>query len=80
MKNFILLETYNFPHEYLIIKMRLEQENIRYFFQNETMVGLLPSSSFAFGGIQLYVNLNDIDRAKEILDSFNNSSSHLNIV
>jgi len=51
-----------------------------HYFQNETLVGLIPFSSSAFGGIKLMVHPQDVSKAKEILDSFNDKSSSLRIV
>lgn len=80
MKNYHTLAIFTFPHEYAILKLLFDQENIRYIFENETMVGVFPFYSNALGGIHLKVYKTDIERAKEILDSFNGSSSPLKIV
>ena len=80
MKDFTTLAIFTYPHEYAILKLLLEQENIRHFFQNETMVGVFPFYSNALGGIHLKVHQQDTDRAKEILDGFNKNSAPLKIV
>ncbi|MGB7785304.1 MAG: DUF2007 domain-containing protein [Salinimicrobium sp.] len=80
MKDFILLATYTYPHEYAVLKLLFEQEHIRHFFQNETMIGVFPFYSNAIGGIQLRVHLEDKERAEEIIDSFNDFNSPLKIV
>lgn len=80
MKNFVTLAVFTYPHEYAVLKLLFEQEHIRYFFQNETMIGVFPFYSNALGGILLKVHLADIDKAREILDSFNETSSPLKIV
>ena len=80
MKNYHTLAIFTFPHEYAILKLLFDQEHIRYIFENETMVGVFPFYSNALGGIHLKVHESDIERAKEILDSFNRSSSPLKIV
>ncbi|MDT0642703.1 DUF2007 domain-containing protein [Zunongwangia sp. F363] len=80
MKNFICLATFTYAHEYLVIQPLLNQENIRYLFENETLIGLFPYYSNAFGGIRLMVHPEDITEAKRILDSFTKGSSHLRIV
>jgi hypothetical protein len=80
MKDFITIAVFTYPHEYTVLKLLLQQESIRHFFQNETMVGVFPFYSNALGGILLKVHRDDIERAKEILDSFNGTSSPLKIV
>lgn len=80
MKDFITLATFTFPHEYAVLKLLLEQENISYFFENETMVGVFPFYSNALGGIHLKVHKHDRERAEEILNSLNGNSSPLKIV
>lgn len=80
MKAYKCLTTFTYPHEYFVLKLEFEDAGIRYYFQNETLVGLLPLSSFAFGGIRLMVHPSDFRRAKQIIDSLNDKSSHLRIV
>ena len=70
MRNFVTLAVFTYPHEYTVLKLLLEQEQIQHFFVNETMVEVFPFYSNALGGILLKVHRLDIDRAKEILDSF----------
>lgn len=80
MKDYICLATFTYPHEYFVIKLKFEAAVIRHYFQNETLIGLLPMSSFAFGGIRLMVHPLDISKAKQIIDSLNDKSSNLRIV
>ena len=80
MKDYHTIAIFTFPHEYAILKLLFDQEHIRYIFENETMVGVFPFYSNALGGIHLKVHETEIERAKEILDSFNGSSSPLKIV
>lgn len=80
MKDFVLLATFTYPHEYAVLKLLFEQENIRHFFQNETMIGVFPFYSNAIGGIRLKVHREDTERAREIIDSLNDFNSPLKIV
>ncbi|SDS37370.1 hypothetical protein SAMN04488553_2108 [Gramella sp. MAR_2010_147] len=80
MKHYRCLATFTYHHEFIVLKINLENAGIRHYFQNETLVGLLPLSSFAFGGIRLMVHPLDISKAKEIIDSLNDKSSNLRIV
>lgn len=80
MKDFITLAVFTYPHEYTVLKLLLDQEGIQHFFENETMVGVFPFYSNALGGILLKVHRLDIERAREILEGFDNNSAPLKIV
>ena len=80
MKDFITIAVFTYPHEFAVLKLLLEQEGIQHFFQNETMVGVFPFYSNALGGINLKVHPTDVEKAKEILNSFTGTSSPLKIV
>lgn len=67
MENFVTIAIFNYPHEITILKHRLEQEEIRFFFENETMMNIVPMYSQALGGIKLKVHPEDEALAKEIL-------------
>ena len=56
MENFVTVAIFNYQHETLIIKNLLEQEGISYFFENETIVGIDPLATIAYGGIKLKVS------------------------
>ncbi len=79
MENFITVAIFNYQHETLIIKNLLEQEGIAYFFENETIVGIDPFATIAYGGIKLKVHPNDEATVKEILKKLN-EDDHLKIV
>jgi hypothetical protein len=70
MKSFIKLAVFNFQHEYAVLQLLLEQEDIRFFFQNETALSVMPFYGNAIGGIILKVHPEDFNRAKEIVDQF----------
>ena len=80
MKNYVTIAIFSFPHDYAILRLLFDQEHIRYIFENETMIGVFPFYSNALGGIHLKVHKEDQERAEEILESFNGSSSPLKIV
>ena len=79
MENFITVAVFNYQHETLIIKNLLEQEGIAYFFENETIVGIDPFATIAYGGLKLKVHPNDEATVKEILKKLN-EDDHLKIV
>lgn len=80
MRDYKCIATFTYPYEYFVLKLKFEDAGIRHYFQNETLIGLLPLSSLAFGGIRLMVHPSDLSSAKEIIDSLNDKSSHLRIV
>ena len=79
MKHFTTLAVFTYPAEYAVLRLLLEQEEIRHVFQNETMIGVLPFHSHAIGGIQLKVYKDDIASAKIIIEKWN-FQNHLYIV
>lgn len=80
MKDFVTLATFTYPHEYAVLKLLFEQDNIRHFFQNETMIGVFPFYSNAIGGIHLKVHIEDREQAEKIINSLNDFNSPLKIV
>lgn len=80
MEEFVTVAVFTYPHEYAVLKLLLEKENVNHFFQNETMIAVFPFYSNALGGVHLKVHKTDAERAKKILDSFDDSSSPLKIV
>ncbi|GAA4273266.1 DUF2007 domain-containing protein [Aquimarina gracilis] len=79
MKDFVIIKTYTYPHEYAVLKLLLDQEGISYFFENETMIGVFPFYSNALGGINLRVHLKDKNKVLQIINDLN-TNSHLRIV
>ncbi|MEM0517455.1 DUF2007 domain-containing protein [Aequorivita flava] len=79
MKHFKTIAIFQYPAEYAILQLLFEQEEIRYFFENETMISVFPFYSNAIGGIRLQVHLDDVAQAEEIIANLN-SSSDLKIV
>jgi hypothetical protein len=79
MKDFIIIKTYTYSFEYAILKLLLDQEDISYFFENETMVGVFPFYSNALGGINLKVHQRDKEKVLQIINDLD-TNSHLRIV
>ncbi len=77
MTEFETIAIFNFPHEIIVLKSILENEGIPFLFQNENLVSVNPMASYAYGGIQLKVHPNDVEKVKEIL---NNLNTNLEIV
>ena len=74
MEDFNTIAIFTFPSEYAVLRLLFDQENIQYVFLHETMIGVLPFHSNAFGGIRLQVHKNDIERATKIMNQLNDSS------
>lgn len=77
MENFKTIAIFNYAHEIVVLKHRLDQEEIQYYFENETMTSVAPFYSNALGGIKLKIHPNDFERVQAILDELN---SNLKIV
>lgn len=77
MSEFITVATFNFAHEIMVLKSILDYEEIPYLFKNENLIAVDPLSSYAYGGIDLKLHPNDIEKVKEIL---NNLNTNLEIV
>lgn len=75
MENFVTVAIFNYSHEITILKHRLEQEGIPYFFENENLVSVDPFSSIAYGGIKLKVHSNDLLATKEIVEELSNNDN-----
>lgn len=74
MEEFVTAAIFNYPHEITILKHRLEQEDIAYFFENEATTSIVPMYSIALGGIKLKVHPNDLPSVQKILDDLNDPS------
>ncbi len=79
MERYQTIAVFTYPSEYTVLKHLLQLKGIRFVFENETTIGILPFHSNAIGGIRLKVHEEDVPRAHEIIND-HNSSSHLRIV
>jgi hypothetical protein len=77
MEDFKTIAIFNYTHEIVVLKHRLDQEEIQYYFENETMSSIAPFYSNALGGIKLKIHPTDFEKVQNILDELN---SNLNIV
>jgi Putative prokaryotic signal transducing protein len=75
MKDYQVIAVFTYPSEYTVLQHLLQQADIRFVFQNETMISVLPFHSNAIGGIRLMVHHEDASDALEILNNLNNPSS-----
>ncbi|MBC5839615.1 DUF2007 domain-containing protein [Flavobacterium muglaense] len=67
MEAFITIAVFDYIHEIEILKHRLDQEELKYFFENEIMSSFAPMYSTALGGIKLKIHPNDFATVKTIL-------------
>lgn len=74
MNDYSLLAIFTYASEYTVLQHLLQQANLRFVFQNETMISVLPFHSNAVGGIRLMVYNDDVAEASEILSNLNNPS------
>ncbi len=75
MAEFVTIAIFNFPHEILVLKSILENENIPHLFLNENLIGINPMATIAYGGIQLKVHPNDFQTVQTILDQLSENEN-----
>ena len=75
MNEFITVAVFDYPHEITVLKHLLDQSRIQYFFENETMMNIVPMYSQALGGIKLKVHPNDLETVREILKKLNDDTN-----
>jgi len=75
MEHFVTIAFFTYPSEYAVLRLLLEQEDIRFVFQNETMIGILPFHSNAMGGIRLKVHPDHRELALAILENWKGKSN-----
>lgn len=80
MKNFTLVATFTYPHECYVLKHVLDDQDIPFYLENETMVGISPFYSNALGGIKLYVHCEYVEQVKKIIEHLEDTNNHLKIV
>ncbi len=74
MKDYQVIAIFTYASEYTVLRHLLQQADLRFVFQNETMISVLPFHSNAIGGIRLMVHHEDVKEASEILSNLNNPS------
>ena len=69
MEDFKTMAIFSNSNEYIVLKHLLEQAEVRFIFQNETVMGVLPFHSNKHGGIRLKVHQDHIKKAEKIISS-----------
>ncbi|KVV13471.1 DUF2007 domain-containing protein [Flavobacterium sp. TMP13] len=72
MKGFKTIAIFNYQHETVVLKHLLEQDEIPYFFENETTLSIVPFYANALGGIKLKIHHSDFERVQTFIDNLNN--------
>jgi len=75
MTEFVTVAVFDYPHEITVLKHLLDQSELQYFFENETMMNIVPMYSQALGGIKLKVHPNDVETVQEILKNLEGDSN-----
>jgi hypothetical protein len=70
-KDFVLMATFQYQSELLILRSLLEYEMIYFQIQDEHIVSMDPFATIAYGGIKLWVYEKDVERADKIINDFN---------
>lgn len=69
MSKFKQIANYQYSSEAYLFKGKLESEGVEVFMQNENTINTDPLLSNAVGGVKLFVNSDDVMKAKQILAS-----------
>lgn len=77
MKDFIVIATFTYPHEYAVLRLLLEKEQIAHVFENETIVTVSPFYSNAIGGIKLKIHEKDYKVVKEMLEQLDTPNLYI---
>jgi hypothetical protein len=64
--DFVVLQSFNNYLDAHLLMAKLESEDIQCWLQDENTVTLYPILTNAVGGIKLFVNKNDLSRARQI--------------
>jgi hypothetical protein len=75
MKQFVTAAVFTYPHEIAILRHLLQSAGLQFYFENETMLAVVPMYTQALGGIKLKVHVNDLATVKRILDEFENDNN-----
>ena len=68
-QSLIEIANYQYSSEAYLFKGKLESEGIEVFLQNENTINTDPLLSNALGGVKIFVNSEDVLKARHILDS-----------
>lgn len=67
MAEFVTVAVFTLPHEYAVVRARMESDGIHCFAMDESTVSAHPFYSNLVGGIKLQVPSGDVAHAREIL-------------
>jgi hypothetical protein len=75
MTEFVTIAVFDYPNEITVLRHLLDQSELQYYFENETMTTIAPMYSQALGGIRLKVHPNDVETVQEILKNLSGDSN-----
>jgi len=75
MQNYVTVAIFTYASEYAVLEHLLQQADIPYIFENETMISVLPFHSNAFGGIRLKVHPEFQNEAKKIIQDLDSTAN-----
>jgi nitrogen regulatory protein PII-like uncharacterized protein len=75
MKDFITIARFTYPSDYAVLELVLQNNNINYVFLNETVIGVLPFHSNAYGGIRLQVHKDDKEKTVKIINDLDKDAA-----
>ena len=65
MRSFVNIASFAHAHEFAVLRLLLEKEELRFYFQNETTGSVVPF----LGAITLKVHPDDVVKAKKIIQT-----------
>ncbi len=71
----VVIATFEQPTKAYIVQGMLESEGIHSVITNDHLVAIMPFFSNTVGGIKLQVNVEDAERAMELIDSEDTSGT-----
>ena len=67
MEHFVTAAVFTYPHEVTVLKLLLQEADIHFYIENETMTEVFPFYSQALGGLRVKVHPKDLEAVKSIL-------------
>lgn len=76
--NWVFLRSFVWPHEYYMLQVFLQSNEINVYLKDELTVSVDPLLSNAIGGIKMYVDEKDYERAVDLMREFDLKSEEEN--
>ena len=69
MEHFVTAAVFTYPHEVTVLKLLLQEADIHFYIENETMTEVFPFYSQALGGLRVKVHPKDLEAGMRSLRS-----------